>query len=212
MTSDARPPRLVAAIVAGLLVVAACAGASDAPVTAIPGPTVVPTPTARATPRPTPVPTSRPTAKPTPTPSPTPEPEAAAAVRIGAPYQLVANPANKELNATISISMGGREITEILTGREIMRGGTKVGTLLVLEFTGVPMNQAAFEAGATGLAKRSGGRLTYATILGWRAAFVTSKAATFGLTLLHRNIVVVTGTKPADTKPLLTSVIKANKQ
>jgi hypothetical protein len=210
--SEARPSRLVAAIVAGLLVVAACAGASEGPASSTQGPTAVPTATARSTPRPTPVPTSRPTAKPTASPSPTPEPEAAAAVRIGAPYELVANPANKELNATISISMGGRQITEIITGREIKRGGTTVGTLLVLEFTGVPMNQAAFEAGATGLAKRSGGKLTYATILGWRAAFVTSKAATFGLTLLHRNIVVVAGTRAADTRPLLTSVIKANKR
>jgi hypothetical protein len=213
LSPDARPPRLLAAILAVAFVVAACAGAANAPASPSASPTPVPSPTAVPTPRPTPVPTPVPTAKPTPTvaPTPTAKAEAAAALKIGAPYKLVANPANKQLSATITINIAGQQVTEIISGREIRQSGKVVGLVLVLEFQGIPMNNAVFEAGADGAARNINGKLAYTTILGARVAMITATAATVGMYRLHNNIVMVVGTKAADTKPLLTSVIKANK-
>jgi hypothetical protein len=211
VSSDARPPRFLAALVTALFAVAACAGAANAPATPTSSPTAAPAVTAQPL-RPTAVPTPTPTAKPTPTvvPSLAAVPEAAAALKIGAPYKLVANPANKQLNASISIEMAGQQIKETITGREIRQSGKVVGIVLVLEFDGIPMNKEVFEAGARGAANNINGKLAYTTILGTRVAMVTATAATVGLFRLHNDIVMVVGTKAADTKPLLTQIIKAN--
>lgn len=208
----ARSPRLLVGALAALLVVAACG--SGAEVTA--SPTVSPTPS------PTAVPTRRPTPKPIPTPIPTPTPSptptvtatlaerAAAALKIGAPYKLVANPANAALTGAVSIDIAGQHVNETIAGREIWQGSKAVGLVLVLEIEGVQMSPKVFEGGARGAAANTGGTLSYTTILGDRVALVTAKTGTFGMYALHDTIVMVLGTKPADTKPLLTSVIKAN--
>jgi hypothetical protein len=138
-------------------------------------------------------------------------PEAVDAVKIGEPYELVANPANKSLSGSIVITVSGLRITETISGREIMKGATKVGTLLVLDFAGFPVNQAALEAGATGMANRQGGTLSYVTILGWQVAIIKGPTDTTALFRLHNNLVAVIGEKPSQTMPLVTSVVEANK-
>lgn len=198
-------------------VMAVAFAACDGGTAVAPSPTLSPTPAPIATAKPTPLPTPTPTAIPTPTPeptaspSPTPEPEAVANVKIGDPYSLVANPKNKELSGSITIEVSGLTITELISGREIMKGDTKAGTLLVLDLVGLPVNQAALEAGATGMANRSGGTLTWKTILGWQVAIITGPTATTALLRLHNNLVAVIGEKPSQTVPLVTSVVEANK-
>ena len=207
VSSDMRPSRLLPVLVASVMLVAACGG-GGAPVVvfADDSPTPAASPTAKPTPRPTPTPTP----KPTPSPSPTPVPEAVDDVLIGAPYELVANPDNKSLSGSVVINVGGAQITETITGREIMKGDTKVGTLLVLEFEGVPMTAEALEAGATGMANRQRGTLSYKTIEGWQVAIIKGPTDTTALLRLHNNLVAVIGESPAQTVPLVTSVVEAN--
>jgi len=197
-----RPLRFLGGILAALLVVAGCASAAPASPTSTP--TAEPTATA--------VPTAQPTPRPTPTVEPTasPKPEAAARLKIGAPYKLQANPANKALNGSISFDMGGQQAVETISGREITKDGTVVGMVIVLQIDGIPMTDQVFEGGAKGAANNISGKLAYTTVLGERVAMVTAKAGTVALYRLDDLIVMVIGTKAADTKPLLTSVIKAN--
>jgi hypothetical protein len=206
---NARSPRLLAGGMVALMIVAACGSGG----TAVASPTEVPTPapTARpfvpATPRPTPTPTPRPKA----TPTPAPAAEAIATLKIGRPYTLVANPANPALKGSIAFDVSGVHLVETITGREIWEGSKPLGLALVLEFQGIKMSAAVFNGGAQGAANSTGGTLTFTTILGTRVGIVTAKAGTFGMYPLGDHIVMVAGTKSADTTPLLTSVIKANK-
>lgn len=64
-----------------------------------------------------------------------------------------------------------------------------------------------YDAAARGSAN---GRITFSTILGQRVASATNSQTTIGMYVLHSAIVMVDGVKAADTKVLLTSVIKAN--
>ena len=199
----------VAVLVTAIFAVGACGPGPVAE--ASPSASATPAgPTVRPTPRPTPIPTLIATPRPTPTPSPTPVPEAVDEVAIGEPYTLVANPDNKSLSGSVEINIAGQQITETITGREIMKGDTKVGTLLVLEFEGLPVNQAALEAGATGMANRQGGTLTYEDIEGWQVAIIKGPTATTALLRLHNNLVAVIGEEPSQTIPLATSVVEAN--
>jgi hypothetical protein len=190
-----------------LLVAGACSAApAGAPASLAWMATAAPT-AVRATAVPTPVPT------PKPTPKVTPEPKAgdlASDLRIGAPYKLVANSANASLTATFSVDVGGQHITATMNGREIRRSGTTVGAALVLKFSGISMSNSLFEASAEGGARNAGGKLSYSTVLGHRVAIITTPSTSVWLYLLHGTIVMVGGVNGSDTKPLMTSVIKAN--
>jgi hypothetical protein len=208
-------PRFLPVALAALLIVSACssvAGEAAIPMDTVSPPDIVAAPTARPTPRATPRPTPKPSLKPSPKPAPaaTPTPEGAATLKIGAPYRLVANPANQALHGSVSIDLSGAHIVETLSGREIRNGATLVGYALVLDFNGIKMSRELFEAAARGGANNSGGKLSYTTILGRRVAVIISGKVTVDLYALHDSIVMVFGVKAADTKPLLTSVIKAN--
>ena len=205
----ARPSSIgiVAVTLIGALV-AACGGTAAAP---SPSATVAPT----ATPRPT----VRPTARPTPTPSPRPSvasptpvaTDAAAALKIAAPYTLTANASNRQMSGNVAFDIGSVHLTETISGREIRTGGKLVGMALVLRIAGVPMSDAVFEGGAKGAANQTGGKLSYTTVLGTRVALVAAPSVTAALYRLHDDIVMVIGLKAADTKTLLAAVIKANK-
>ena len=78
-----------------------------------------------------------------------------------------------------------------------MKGDTKVGTLIVLDFAGLPVNQAALEAGATGMATRQGGTLSWKTIDGWPVAIIKGPTDTTALLRLHNNLVAVVGEQPS---------------
>lgn len=200
------------------VLIAACSGSGTAAVSQPPSqaaasPATVAT--ARPTPRPTPVSTPKPSATPTVTAAP-PEPEAtpvdaAAALKIGAPYKLRANPANKDLSASFELTIAGVHVTETITGREITNAGRLVGEVLVLQIKGVPVTAEFFEPAAQGAARNVGGTITYTTISGVKVALIKATAGTFGMVMLHREILMVIGKKPADTKALTTAVIKANK-
>jgi hypothetical protein len=198
--------RLLVTMLGAIVLIAACSGSVAAP-SAAPSQAAAATAASSPTPRPTPRPTPLPTPKPTPTASPDP----AAALKIAAPYKLRDNPANKALTANLELTVAGIKVTEIITGREIVTGGKVVGMVLVLQIVGIPMNTAAFNAGAEGAARNVGGTATYTTISGLRVAMIKAPSGQIGMVLLHDNILMVIGTKPADTKPLLTQIIKANK-
>jgi hypothetical protein len=200
------------------ILVAACSGGGTAAVSQAPSQAAtVASPTTSPSPRPTPSPTPILTARPSPTPAVTaapPEPtpvDAAAALKIGAPYKLRANPANKDLSASFELTIAGVHVTETITGREITNAGRLVGEVLVLQIKGVPVTTEFFEPAAEGAARNVGGTITYTTISGVKVALIKATVGTFGMVMLHREILMVLGKKPADTKPLLTEVIKANK-
>jgi hypothetical protein len=201
--------RPILAMVLAALVAAACAGGTEAPVAASPAASAAAAstaPTARPTPRPTP----RRTAIPSPTPDPSVAPDVAAGLKIGKPYELVANPANQSLTASITVDIAGKHVTETISGREIHNRGSLLGTVLVLRFEGIEMSKEVFEGGARGAASNVGGTLEYTSIAGSRVAMVRAKAGTIGLFRWNDDIVMVVGKEAADTKPLLTAVIKAN--
>jgi hypothetical protein len=205
-SSRVRP--LLAAVLAAL-VAAACAGGTEAPASASPAASAAAAstaPTARPTPRPTP----RRTAIPSPTPDPSVAPDVAVGLKIGSPYELVANPANPSLTASIVVDIAGKHVTETISGREIHNRGSLLGTVLVLRLDGITMSKAVFEGGARGAAANVDGTLEYTTIAGARVALVRAKAGTIGLFRWNDDIVMVIGKEAADTKPLLTAVIKAN--
>jgi hypothetical protein len=166
---------------------------------------------------PTPLPTERPTPAPLVTPSPTPvaspTPEAetgaglAADLRIGSPYKLAANRGNKALTASFTFDYAGSHVEVAVNGREIWQRGDLVGVALVMEMSGIDMNEEVFEAAAT-----SGGssRATFSTILGETVAFADNGQRTIGMYVLRGKIVMVGGVDAAATKALLTSVIGAN--
>jgi hypothetical protein len=202
--------RPLVAMALAAFVAVACAGGMDAPASASPAASAAvasTAPTARPTPRPTP----RRTAIPSPTPEPSVAPDVAAGLKIASPYKLVANPANKSLSASIAVDIAGKHVTETISGREIHNRGSLLGTALVLRLDGVAMSKEVFEGGARGAAANVDGTLEYTTIAGTRVAIVRAKAGTIGLFRWNDDIVMVVGEDAADTKPLLTSVIKANR-
>ena len=205
----ARPssiPTVAVALIAA--VVAACSGTALAPsATSTVAPTATLRPTARPTARPTPTPSPRPSVA-APTPVPT---DAAAALKIAAPYTLTANASNQQMSGNVAFDIGSVHLTETISGREIRTNGKLVGMALVLRIAGIPMSDAVFEGGAKGAANQTGGKLSYTTVLGTRVALVTAPSATAALYRLHDDIVMVIGLKAADTKTLLAAVIKANK-
>jgi hypothetical protein len=167
--------------------------------------------------RSTPTPTRKPSFSPVPSQSPSPPiptlaPPVSAieTLKIGSPYVFVFNPANTALSANFSFQMGSINVTETMSGREIHQRGKIVGLAYVIEFTGIPMSDAAFEGGARGAAANTGGKLTYGKVLGHRVAYVVTRSASFAL-YRHVDAIVMVGAQTLSlTKTLLTSVIKAN--
>jgi hypothetical protein len=193
-----------------LLVVAGCGGgaaidSSPSSETAVRSATPSPT----RTPTHSPVPSHSPSPRP---PSPTPAPPASAieTLKIGSPYELVFNPANTTLSANFSFQMGAVNVTETMSGREVHQRGKMVGLAYVLEFTGIPMNNAVFEGGARGAASNTQGKLTYSTVLGHKVAYVVAKTAAFALYLSGDHMVMVGAETLSVTKKLLSAVLKAN--
>ena len=209
-TLAGRPRRLPALVLAALLVLGACTVGAEP---ATPGPLatldIPATPTPLPTQRPTPSPV--PPVSPTPVASPSPEPEPASdlasTLRIGLPYKLVANGRNGALRASFTLDYAGTHIDVVMTGREIWQGGKLVGAALVMEMSGIDMNEEVFEAAA----KNSGSRqVTFSTILGERVAFAETAQTTVGMYVLKGRIVMVGGVDADESKALLTSVIQAN--
>lgn len=198
----------VATCLVALLVAAGCTGGATDVSSPTPSPTVVPVRTATPTraPSPSPVPSASLPLVPTPLPSD----GLIASLKIGSPYTLVFNPANSALSMDFSFKVGSATVTEAMRGREIHQRGTAVGFLYSLEITGVPMSDAAFEAGATGAARNTGGKLTYGKVLGHKVAYVVAKGASFALYLHDDTMVMVGSATLSTTKALLTAVIKAN--
>ena len=211
VASNVRSPRLLAAALTALLVVAGCTGSAAAPVS--PSPTA--SPNAAATPSParslspSPVPSY-----PTPTRAPassTPALDAASGLKIGSPFRLVANPANSTLTASFSFNVATVHVEETMTGREVWQRNKLVGLAYIIEISGVQMSRTMFDRAAQGAANATQGNLTFTTILGNRVAFIATKSASFGLYVLHETIVMVGAETMAETKTLLTSVLKANR-
>jgi hypothetical protein len=189
-------PRLLAAVLVALLVVAACESS--------------PTPTAKPTASP---PAAAGSTAPLPSPSSSASPDAAAAVLIGTPYLLVDNPKNKVLTESFAFrfDLAGQHVESTMSGREIRQNSTLVGLVLVMNFGGLKMTKDVFDAAANATATNSGGKVAFTTILGKRVAFVTTKDSTFGMYGLGDAIVMVGGPTGTDARTLLTSVITANK-
>jgi hypothetical protein len=203
--------RLAASLLGAILLVGACSAGGP--------PAADPTPTPAATPKITfpPRPTALPTATPAPTPVAQPTPAApavddlASGLKIGKPYRLVDNPANKALTGSFQLDVAGQHIEAAMNGREVWNSSSLIGAAIVMRFTGHPVTTPMFEGAARGGAANVGGKVSYATVLGTRVAYITSSQATAGMYVLHGSIVMVAGTTSANTKAVLASIIKANK-
>ena len=90
------------------------------------------------------------------------------------------------------------------------KGSNLVGAMIAIQFDGTHMTTASFEGGAKGAANNANGKLVYTKILGTRVAMVTARMGTFARVMMYDSIVKVIGTKPADTKPLIVAILKAN--
>jgi hypothetical protein len=191
-------PRLLAAALVALVIVAAC-GSGPSPVAK---PTASPAAVIAST-APLPSAASNPSAS----------PDAAAAVNIGTPYLLVDNPRNKVLTESFAFrfDVAGQHVESTMSGREIRQDSTLVGLVLVMNFGGLKMTKGVFDAAANATATNSGGKVAFTTILGKRVAFVTTKDSTFGMYGLGDAILMVGGPTGTDARTLLTSVITANK-
>jgi hypothetical protein len=66
------------------------------------------------------------------------------------------------------------------------------------------------EGAARGSMATSGGKLSWNRILGYKVGVITSSSATAAMYARGARIILVVGIKAKDTKPLMTSVIKAN--
>jgi hypothetical protein len=205
---DASTRRLLAWAMAAILIVAGCGGTASQEASATARPPEPTTPPIR-TPSPPPTPSPRP--KTTPSPSPSANLDTASALKIGAPYTLVDNRYNTALSGSFVFDVAGQHLEVKMNGREIRRDGALVGAALVMKFSGIAMSREIFDAAAQNAANNQGGKVSFATILGNRVAFITTKTTTFGLYVLRDTIVMVGGAKAADAKPLLTSLIQANK-
>lgn len=208
-TSAARPRRLPAAALAALLVLGGCTvGAEpatqgplatlDIPATPTPLPTQRPTPSPVATPSPTPVES--------PSPEPEPESDLAADLRIDLPYKLAENRGNRALTASFTFDYAGTHVEVAMSGREIWLQGDLVGIALVMEMSGIEMNEEVFEAAANS----GSSRVTFSTIRGETVAFADNGQRTIGMYVLKGRIVMVSGEDADATKELLTSIITAN--
>jgi hypothetical protein len=192
--------------------------ASPAPTpsgTPVPAPTATPVPTA---PTATPVPTAPPDPASTPNPAPgaetatapSPTPDAAAGLRIAAPFELVDNPADTALQATFTFQVGGTTVEATMSGREIHRLGVIVGVTYAMRIDNVTWNKATFERAARGGANNVDGKLTYTRIHGHRVALIKAASGSVALYRLGRDLVMVAGLSMAATKELMTAIIKAN--
>jgi len=212
------PPKLrnaprLAGLAAAVVLVVGCAASSPP---AASGPVALATldpallatrpPGASHSPKPRPSSTPRPSLTPTPAPAKT----AIEKLKIGSPYTLVYNPANRALSATITLQIAGLSLKEVISGREVRQRDTLVGVAYILEIEGYPMNEAAFEQVARGSALSSGGKLTYGTVLGHKVAYVVTKANSAAMFLDRDHVVMVLSPTLAVTKMLLQSLIKAN--
>jgi hypothetical protein len=222
------PPTLrnahrLARVAAIALLVAGCSSAASPAAPAASGPLVLATLDPALLPSQTPIPSRSPSPPPSPTPSPTPAPSeivlptqapstgAIDKLKIGSPYTLVYNPADKALNISFSVQVGGLTVTETMSGREIHQRGNAIGLVYVVELNGVPMNEQVFEAGARGAAANTSGKLTYGTVLGHKVAYIVAKAGAFAMYLRGENIIMVGADGLPLTKTLLQSLITANR-
>ena len=209
-TPAGRPRRFVLLALPALLVLGGCTvGAEpatpgplatlDIPATPTPLPTQRPTPSPIATPSPTPVAS--------PTPAAQPASDLASELRIALPYKLAENRGNRALTASFTFDYAGAHVEVTVNGREIWLGRDLAGVALVMDMSGLEMNEQVFEAAA---ASGGSGRATFSTILGETVAFADNGQRTIGMYLLKGRIVMVGGADADATKALLTAVIKAN--
>jgi hypothetical protein len=205
------------ALVLAAVIAAGCGAAAtpsvdpvSSPVaTPIPAPTASATATPEPTPAPTPAPTATPTPTPEPTPAPTPTPDVAASLKIAKPFTLGPTGASG-MQGEFSFTVGGKEISAVMSGREVFRDGTSKGYAFVEVIEGVTMTAEVFKAAAKGGATNVGGKLTWVRIGGQRVGLIAAPAGSMAMFALDDTIVMAAGMTPAGTKAIVTALIKAN--
>ena len=168
-----------------------------------PEPTASPTPTTVPTPTPTPEPTAKPTA------SPTAAPDVAADLRIAGPYTLGPTGASG-MQGKFSFSVAGKDISAVMSGREVLRGGKQAGFAFVEVIDGITMTSDVYTAAAKGGARNVGGKVSWTKIGGKRVALIKAPAGTMAMFQLGDSLVMAAGTSMPTTKAIITALIKAN--
>jgi hypothetical protein len=210
--------------VAGLALIVAACGSAASP---SPSPTATPAPTPSATPTATPTPTLAPTATPTlaPTPAPaptaTPAPSATPAIdptsdlKIGGGYTLVPLDPTVEatMKAAIEQSLGSMASLLEFGAKNVNRGTTKTGFVMVVAYPGLPAASRTtfFQSAVNGTVTTSGAKVVSRPTISGHAVIVAAAAASaFAAYQYKDGIVYAYAATAKEALAIITAVIKAN--
>ena len=131
---------------------------------------------------------------------------------IGAPYSLTALPPALQtvFEQQMAAGLGGFG-NSIQVGFRQVTGGTGMSILMVMAFPTGFLNPAAYEAALSGMGTSMGATFTKTTVEGVDVS--TGTQATGGVAVFHigDHMLVVISPTPAETLPISTALIKANK-
>ena len=131
---------------------------------------------------------------------------------IGAPYSLAALPPALQtvFEQQMAAGLGGFG-NSIQVGFRQVTGGTGMSILMVMAFPTGFLNPAAYEAALSGMGTSMGATFTKTTVEGVDVS--TGTQATGGVAVFHigDHMLVVISPTPAETLPISTALIKANK-
>ena len=131
---------------------------------------------------------------------------------IGAPYSLTALPPALQtvFEQQMAAGLGGFG-NSIQVGFRQVTGGTGMSILMVMAFPTGFLNPAAYEAALSGMGTSMGATFTKTTVDGVDVS--TGTQASGGVAVFHigDHMLVVISPTPAETLPISTALIKANK-
>ena len=210
------PRRLVTAGAAGLtfaLVVAACGG-SASPAASTAASTPSPSVAASPSPSPSPSPTPSPSLSPTPASSVSASGgiDAAAGLKIGAPYTLTEVPSaaktQLETQMASSLAIFGNNLQ---VGFRLVTGGTSIANILVvMAFPQGTLTDAAYQGAVGGMTSSLKAKLSESTEGGVKVSSGTYEGGTVALFHVGDHLFFVVSAQAQDALPIAKALISAN--
>lgn len=208
-----RPTLLASAAIAAAFLLAACGGgaspSSSPPASVAPPASTVPSMA------PSVAPSSAPSVAPSSAPSVARSAatvDAAAGVQIAAPYSLTALPTELQaaMESQMAASLGGFG-GSITFGFRQIGGGSGQGVLMVIGFPAGSLTEAAYAGALAAMGSSMGTTLTSTTVEGVAVSTGAAGSGSIALFPADDNLILVIVEKEADTLPMTTALIRANK-
>lgn len=202
-----RPRLLGATAIAAAVLLAACGGGAS-PAATLPA-SVAPSPSAQASTAPSVEPSVAPTIAPSVAPSGSTA-DAAAGVKIAAPYSLTALPVQLQmaLEQQMAASLGG--FGGVTFGFRQIGGASGQGILMVIGFPAGSLNAAAYQGALAGMGSSMGTTFTTTTVDGIEVSTGTTASGAVGVFHVGDHLLVIIAENAADTKPIAEALIQAN--